>query len=222
MYIYIYSSLRVISGGYIWDIQYISYIIQHSPCLKNEDLHAFWRGMWVFGNRLYLCPNFGLNWSSKLTRLESYKYMYSYDVIPCEKYDSTFEVSCIYIQYGELLFWQLSDPICLTQWSLASSLVFPTLSYQCLFCSCGRLCRSLCFGTTVVFTICRIIILMCTILLVPHSRIRFWNITSSYLSDGNLSKQFSALIVSCDVICSYLCSLATEVYDFWLMTWRND
>ena len=122
--------------------------------------------------------------------------------------------------YGELLLWQLSDPICLTQWSLASSLVLPILSYWWLFCLCGRVCRSLCFGTTVVFTICKIIKLMCTILLIPNSRIRFWNITSSYLSDGNISKQFSALIVSCDVICSYLCSLSDEVYDFWLMTWK--
>ena len=96
----------------------------------------------------------------------------------------------------------------------------PILSYWWLFCLCGRVCRSLCFGTTVVFTICKIIKLMCTILLMPNSRIRFWNITSSYLSNGNISKQFSALIVSCDVICSYLCSLSDEVYDFWLMTWK--
>ena len=44
--------------------------------------------------------------------------------------------------------------------------------------------------------------------------------TGSYLSNGNLSKQFSALIVFCDIICSYLCSFYDEVYDFWHMTWK--
>ena len=48
----------------------------------------------------------------------------------------------------------------------------------------------------------------------------FWNMTGSYLSNGNLSKQFSALIVFCDIICSYLCSFYDEVYDFWHMTWK--
>ena len=125
--------------------------------------------------------------------------------------------------YGELLLWQLSDHICLTQWSLASSLVLPILSYWWLFCSCGKVCRSLCFGTIVVFTICKIIKLMCTILLIPNSRIRFWNITSSYLSDGNISKQFSALIVFCDVICSYLCILLMRftTSDLWHEKWLS-
>ena len=94
-----------------------------------------------------------------------------------------------------------------------------TNDYSALVADCVEASASILI-LIVVFTICRIIILMCTILLVPHSRRSFWNMTGSYLSDGNLSKQFSALIVSCDIICSYLCSFYDEVYDFWHMTWK--
>ena len=64
---------------------------------------------------------------------------------------------------------------------------------------------------------------MCTVLLIPNSRIRFWKIMSSYLFDGNISKQFSALIVFCDVICSYLCILLMRFMtsDLWHEKWLS-
>ena len=168
-------------------------------------------------------PIFGLNWSSKLTRLESYKYMYSYDVIPCEKYDSTFEVSCIYIQLwwtapltakwsyllnpmkscfiiGStylvipmtiLLLWQIVSKPLLRYWFLLLYLQFVESLYWCVQYYLYHIQEDV-----------------------------FWNMTGSYLSNGNLSKQFSALIVFCDIICSYLCSFYDEVYDFWHMTWK--
>ena len=111
--------------------------------------------------------------------LESYKYMYNYDVKPCEqKCDSTQSLINIYTimvfcSHGRLL--------------------------KTLF---ARIREAFCFGidSIDVFTICRIAAIMSTTLLVPHSKNKLYIQQVPIFRMGSLASSLFALIVCCNVI----------------------
>ena len=129
VYIYMCSYLWVSFDEYI--LRYSRYIVHYTtlPLLEKRRLTCLWRGMWVFGNRLCLRPNFGLFRYSKLTRFWNRINICTVMMWYLAKNMTQLLKPPTYIyNYGELLLWQLSDHICLTQWSLASSLVLSALS----------------------------------------------------------------------------------------------
>ena len=132
IYIYMYIYIFIIKSDFWWiyfEIFNIYHTLYNTPpawktktympfekvceCLVTAYIYApilgwFDDQSWLDWSRINICTIMMWYPVKNMTRLlESLKYIYN---------------------YGELLFWQLSDPICLTQWSLASSLVLSALS----------------------------------------------------------------------------------------------
>ena len=177
----------IFKGNFWWIyLRYSIYIVHYTtlPLLEKRRLTCLWRGMWVFGNRLCLCPNFGLFRYAKLTRSWSRINICTIMMWSLAKNMTRLLESPKYIyNYGALLFWQtvetyLPNPMksCLI---IGSKYIVITMMILLLWQIVERtICLnswSLCFGTDsiAVFTVCRITVLMCTTLLVLHSRTSF-------------------------------------------------